>query len=79
MGKQICDTHSGCGGGDGEVGDCYYGYGILVMVVSLTEMLKVTVDVVVVMIRGGTNIFLSASRALKTNIFCHFLQVLTRF
>ena len=34
--------------------------------------------VFVVICSGGKNIFLSARRASKTNIFCHFLQGLTR-
>ena len=36
-----------------RLGYSYYGNCILLMVVSLTEMLKVTVDVVVVMVTMG--------------------------
>ena len=40
-----------CDGGDGEVVDSNNGFGIVVMVVRVTEMVVVTVDVVVVMVR----------------------------
>ena len=50
MGNQHGDDHSGHSGGDCEVGDSNYGYGILV-VVRATEVVMVTADMVVVMVR----------------------------